>query len=143
GGGRGHEPDTQGWAILPDRRHFVGGDQLAATLDPDGGLQGHLKEGSRGATVWPSRHAPPPLGHRRFGIDRRTRLRIEYGQARSPFEIGHQGGAELWVVRQARLVSRLEQQAHPLEPLRLRETAVEVTGDHVRMPTALLAVRGR
>src|SRR5437016_3458724 len=91
----------------------------------------------------PSRYAPPPLRHRRLGVDGGTRLRIEYGQARSPFEVGHQRGAELGVVWQARLVSRLEQQAHPLEPLRLRETAVEMTGYHVRMPAALLAVRRR
>src|SRR5213594_2406392 len=39
GGGRGHEPDTAWWAIFPRCRRFVSGDQLATTLDPDGGLQ--------------------------------------------------------------------------------------------------------
>jgi len=52
-------------------------------------------DGLRWATVRPSRDAPPPLRHRRLGIDGGTRLRIEHGQARSPFEVGHQGGAEL------------------------------------------------
>src|SRR5207244_12493931 len=42
GGGRGHEPDSAWWAILHRCRRCVSRNQLAAALDPDGGLQRSL-----------------------------------------------------------------------------------------------------
>jgi len=43
GGGHRHEPDGNRRAIQPCCRLRVSGDQLAATLHPDGGLQGYLR----------------------------------------------------------------------------------------------------
>ena len=68
---------------------------------------------------------------------------VDNGEARSPFQVSDQGGAELGVFGELQLVGGLEEEGHPAAPLVLREVPVEVLLDHVRMAAVLLGIGRR
>ena len=57
---------------------------------------------------------PAPVRHRRLGVDRRTRLRVDHGEPRSPLQVGDEGRAELGIVGQTDLIGGVEEELHPM-----------------------------
>src|SRR4029079_8838410 len=84
--------------------------------------------------------SPAPGGHRR--IDRRdySRLRIQNGQARSPFQIGDEGGAELGIRAHSDLVRAVQEERDTALPLGVGEGASEMALDHVGVAAPRAAV---
>jgi hypothetical protein len=76
-------------------------------------------------------------------VDRRSGLRVQDRQPRSPLQVAHQRGPELGVVGYLHFVGRVEEQVHPAPALLLGELAIEVPLDHVGMASVLAGIRLR
>src|SRR5262249_19032163 len=90
-------------------------------------------------SVRPADLAPAPLRHWRRSIDRRAGLRVDDRETPAPLEVTHERGAKLRIVGKPELVGRVEKERDPLAPLLLREMAIEMAANHVRVA----AVRSR
>ncbi|AEU34610.1 hypothetical protein AciX8_0252 [Granulicella mallensis MP5ACTX8] len=106
------------------------------------------------ATVWvgcfrfglvrPSRDTPIPCGHESFfnlGIG--WKRRIDDGKARTPFQVCDKRGPKLRVGRKIQLISRFEEEPHPVLTLLLRDAFSEVMANHRGMPTVLRRILSR
>jgi hypothetical protein len=88
--------------------------------------------------------APIPARHRP-GVERGAcgEGGVDDGEARAPFEVGEEGGAELGVGGEALLVGGFEQEGEPALALLLGDAFAEVVLDHGEVAALVGGVVGR